>query len=326
MLVVLDANILIADFRMQGNPFRILMTDGGQAGIRVGLPEVVVREATRKLRLELGDRAPRLAKLTGELRQRLVDGKIDIDIDAIADGYERRLRALTDGSLGWELLPLPDVDHADVLERVHRSGAPARGDGKGYQDILIWETLKANLHRDSHMVLVSNDGDFAGPDGQLDAELAAEASRVCPDVRLELVRSLKALVEEHIAPHLIDGFWQGFDRSRRTDFEHALGERLNGLWLSQDLREAVTPAAGEAWISWVRDMSDVETRDARMLSDGQIAFEMRADVEALIGTDISDDAHDDPMLACLAVRAEARWDPASSQPTHIGLLDLEFNG
>jgi hypothetical protein len=51
-------------------------------------------------------------------------------------------------------------------------------DGKGYQDILIWETLKAQLHRDSHVVLVSNDGDFADSEGRIrDASAASSASR-----------------------------------------------------------------------------------------------------------------------------------------------------
>jgi len=327
MFVVLDANILIADFPMQGNAFKILTEDGPEAGIRVGIPEVVVREATRKLRRELEDKAPRLNKLEDELRQLLVDGTMDLHIDAVVSGYETRLRELTSSLSGWELLPLPDVQHGDVLERIHDASAPARGDGKGYQDILIWETFKAQLHRDSHLVLVSNDGDFAGPDGQLDAALAAEASHVHPDVHLELVRSLKALVEEHIAPRRVDAFWQGFDRSRRTEFEHALGEKLAGRWLSPDLRHTVTPMAGEAWINSVRDMSDVETHDARMLSDGQIAFDLYVDAEVLISTDISRASqHESDVTSWLAVRAEARWDPAAGKPTHIAVLDIKFSG
>ena len=303
------------------------MEDGATAGIRVGIPEVVVREATRRLRRELDDRAPRLAKLEGELRQLLVDGTMDVDIDAVVSGYESRLRELTGSLPGWELLPLPAVQHGDVLERIHDSSAPARGDGKGYQDILIWETLKAHLHCDSHVVLVSNDGDFAGPDGALDAELAAEASRAHPDVQLDLVRSLKALVEEHIAPRRVDAFWQGFDRSRRTEFVHALGEQLDGQWLSPDLRHAVTPTAGEAWINSVRDMSDVETHDARMLSDGQIAFDLFADVEVLVNIDLPvNDQHEGQVTTHLDVRAEARWDPALGKPTHIGVLDVKFSG
>jgi hypothetical protein len=334
MFVILDANVLIADFRMIGNAFRILLADGGEAGIRIGLPEVVVREATHKLRRELEDRAPRAAKLTDELRKLLVDAEICFDVEAVVSSYETKLRELASSSPGWELLPMPEVEHGDVLRRLHNSQAPARGDGRGYQDILIWETLKAQLHRDSHVVLVSNDGDFAGSEGQLDAELGAEASRVRPDAHVELIRSLKALVEERIAPRRIDGFWRSFDRSRQTDFENALGEKLVGRWLSPDVRDMVAPRAGEAWIHSVEDMSDVEVRDARVLSDGEIAFEMLVDAEVVIDTDTvvvetdtSADLQEARQVATwLTVRAEARWDSAISKPSHIGILETRFSG
>lgn len=327
MLVILDANVLIADFRMDGNAFRTLLADGGEAGIRVGLPEVVVREATRKLRRELEDRVPRVAKLTDELRKLLVDAEICFDVEAVVSNYETKLHELVRSS-GWELLPIPDVEHGDVLGRLHSSEAPARKDGNGYQDILIWETLKAQLHRDSHVVLVSSDGDFAGSTGQLHAELAEEASRLCPDVHVELVRSLKALVEGHIAVarNRIDGFWQSFDTGRRTDFENALGEVLVGRWLSPDIRHKVTPLAEEAWISSVLDTSDIETHDARMLSNGEIAFEMLADVAVVVGVDgpaNDQDAH--PAMTWLTVRAEARWDSATSRPSHMGILEIAFS-
>jgi predicted nucleic acid-binding protein len=328
VLVILDANVLIADFRMDGNAFRILLADGGEAGIRIGIPEVVVREATRKLRRELEDRVPRAAKLTDELRKLLVDAEISFDVETTVSKYETRLRDLATNSAGWELLPMPDVEHSDVLGRLHSSRAPARGDGKGYQDILIWETLKAQLHRDSHVVLVSNDGDFADSEGQLDAELTAEASRVRPDVHVELIRSLKALVEEHVVPlRRIEDFWQSFDRSRQTDLENALGEKLVRRSLSPDIRHMVTPRAGEAWINSVVDMSDVEIRDARMLSNDEIAFEMLADVEVVVETDTPANDQDAQQVATwLTVRAEARWDSAISQPSHIGILETRFSG
>jgi PIN domain len=328
VFVVLDANVLIADFRMDGNAFRILLADGAEAGIRIGLPEVVVQEATRKLRRELEDRVPRAAKLTGELRKLLVDAEVRFDVEMVVSNYETRLRDLATSSPGWELLPMPNVKHSDVLGRLHSSRAPARGDGKGYQDILIWETLKTQLHRDSHVVLVSNDGDFSDSEGQLDAELAAEVSRVRPDVHIELIRSLKALVEKHIVPlRRIEDFWQSFDRSRRTEFEHALGEALVGQWLSPDIRHKVNPRAGEAWINSVVDMSDVEARDARMLSNGEIAFEMLADVEVVVGADTSANDRDAQQVATwLTVRAEARWDSAISEPSHIGILETRFSG
>ncbi len=328
MFVILDANILIADFRMDANAFRILLADGGEAGIQVGLPEVVVREATRKLRRELEEKAPRAVKLIHELRRLLVDAEVSFDIETVVSSYEARLRDLATSSPGWELLPMPDVEHSDVLGRLHSSGAPARGDGKGYQDILIWETLKAHLHRDSHVVLVSNDGDFADSEGQLDAELAAEASHAHPGVHVELVRSLKELVEEHvIALRRIEDFWKSFDRSRRTEFEHALAETLVGQWLSVDMRREVTPGAGEAWINSVGDVSDVETHDARVLSDGEIVLEMLADVEVVVETDTpADDQDARQVTTWFTVRVEARWDSMIGGPRHVGILETTFNG
>ncbi len=329
MLVILDANVLIADFRMDGNAFRTLLADGGEAGIRIGLPEVVVREATRKLHRELEDSVPRAAKLTDELRRLLVDVEVSFDVSMIVSDYENRLRDLTTSSPEWELLPMPGVEHSEVLARLHSSRAPARGDGRGYQDILIWETLKAQLNRHSHIVLVSSDGDFADSDGKLHTDLAAEVSRVRPAVHVELIRSLKGLVEEHIVPPLrqIDGFWQSFDRERRTEFEHAIGEKLVGRLLSSDIHEIATPWAREAWISSVNDMSDVETRDARMLSNGEIAFEICVDATVLVETDApANDQDAQPVETWLSITAEARWDSATNQPSYIAILKTTFSG
>jgi hypothetical protein len=59
------------------------LADGGKAGIQIGLPEVVVREATSELRRELEDRVPRAAKLTDELRKLLVDAEICFDVETV---------------------------------------------------------------------------------------------------------------------------------------------------------------------------------------------------------------------------------------------------
>jgi hypothetical protein len=73
----------------------VLTADGAAAGITVGLPEVAMREATRKLRQELEERERRLDKLSRELRRLRIDVNLSLPIDDTVADYERSLREQT---------------------------------------------------------------------------------------------------------------------------------------------------------------------------------------------------------------------------------------
>lgn len=195
VFAVFDANILIADFRLESNSFAALVAYGARAGVAVGIPEVAIREATRKLRRELESGSKRLDKLAGELASLPSETTLPrVDVDRAVESYEGRVRGLANLPY-WEILPLPDAQHADVLSRIHSEAAPASGDGRGYQDILIWETLLAVLDRDADVALVSFDNDFSGPDGKLDGQLASEAEARCPGASVSLIKGLRELVD-----------------------------------------------------------------------------------------------------------------------------------
>lgn len=63
MLVVLDATVFCADFKMTGNAWRIFMAGFRRAGLKPCVLESVKDEATNKYREELEELAQRAEKL-----------------------------------------------------------------------------------------------------------------------------------------------------------------------------------------------------------------------------------------------------------------------
>lgn len=80
------------------------------------------------------------------------------------------------------LLPLPEISHGHMLERVLARRKPVKADGRGYQDALIWESLLAEYPTDSNPVhfVTDNWTDFAA---------AAEGD----ELALELVEDLRSI-------------------------------------------------------------------------------------------------------------------------------------
>ena len=327
-MLVLDANILIRDFRFSSNAFVELKDRAGDSHLTVGVPEVAIREATRKLGRMLEAQQARTTKELESLRK-LRGPAVDLvlDIPAIVDDYESELRNQCD-EVGWMLLPLPSLGHAEVLAAIHSGKPPANGDGKGYQDVLVWQTLLDALPSFSHVVLVSDDSDFSEGE-ELHPDLTAEAVAIRGDCLVGLKKALKLAMADFDPGIAEDEFFSDFDRGRRVELEHALGDRLVGFALPSALRDDLAPWSSDGWISGVADMSDVELHDIRPLPDGQIGFDVFADVATLTELQTEVNAQGpvfDQFDVGLLVSAEGRWDPSVNKFTHFTIVEMRYIG
>lgn len=55
MLLVLDSNIICADFHLKGSDFRVLLDSLPRTGISLCVPEIVIDEAVNKYGEEIRD-------------------------------------------------------------------------------------------------------------------------------------------------------------------------------------------------------------------------------------------------------------------------------
>jgi hypothetical protein len=171
----------------------VLPTSGGHHGRMpcvskpLAIPEVVILELQRQQRRTILGRIDHVQKAAAKISESLRTLQLDANeypvimpdftgLDAetiIEDAYRRVRERLLSNSV--EILPIPEVPHAEVLARDLMHRLPFDTTGKGYRDTLIWHSLvrrweSTPMFEDAF--IVTADDDF-GKDG-LDTALLAE--------------------------------------------------------------------------------------------------------------------------------------------------------
>jgi PIN domain len=280
MLAILDANALMTDWQREGNAFRLLLSQAGSLEITVAIPEVVVLEASRNLHAQMTLAQEKLHKVSASLDRLSIafdDPFSNLgSIPSRVRQWEQALRAEFAGP-NRQILRMPSVQHTDVFAYLRESRPPA-SDGRGYGDILIWETIVEALDPAYTTVFISADGDFADErGGELAGSLVADAARRCPGASVELVRGVKAFVERYVTPRLpmYPHFWEQISKH---DIEEGLARLIEAQDVASSLLAVVdSHTAYEAWVIGVEDLSDLEIHEARETPDGRVFFDVRAD-------------------------------------------------
>lgn len=201
MLVILDTNVIVGDFRLTAASSRLLIENLKQAGHELAVPELVVQEAVNKFREQLTDDAKSMVKLTHsvsqKLGQRITPCLHPIYIAKHVTEYDQFLRNKL-REHGASTPPLPDVSHQEVIRRALDRRKPFSADGRqGYRDTLIWETIRGLVKEiDGKIAFISlNKHDFAGDNGELHKELKADLAADGPpeDYGSLFLRELQAV-------------------------------------------------------------------------------------------------------------------------------------
>ena len=119
--------------------------------------------------------------------------------------YEKFLRGKI--TANGKIVPIPDVSHQKLVDRVIRKKKPFRGNGKGYQDALIWETILELTQKDgfeSLALITGNTEDFADKNKEeLHPDLISDLIeiKVDPDT-VKLFTSLEEFIQSEVLPSL----------------------------------------------------------------------------------------------------------------------------
>lgn len=185
VLVVIDTNLLNGDYLFASALLKVILAERA-FGYSVAVSEVTVWEHAKHYLAERRDAAKLLRKLEGA----------SAGLPEMDQAKARELiRQRAEGS-GLRVLPLPSVDHRELLDRAQHGKPPFSQDGhQGYADALIWESLKVAAGSEE-VLFLANDGDF-GKD-QLAKDLEVEA-KTLPN-QLTKLRAYREFIETYINP------------------------------------------------------------------------------------------------------------------------------
>jgi hypothetical protein len=286
MLVVIDTNLLHGDYLFRNAQLRVVL--GEQAlGYEVAISEATLFEHAKHYVNERLDVAKLMRKLDG-------------DCSALEDiGYDQARRRLKERATaaGLKILPLPKVDHAQVLGRAQRGHKPFAQDGRtGYADTLIWETI-IEAAGTQPVILLSNDGDF-GNEG-LDAVLEAEGKGLAHGIAKR--NTFRQFISEYVDPKrkILEQLQRELVGSAGTAKRAVLERAVAGAL--RDLRISPKQAGLSAHYSRVDigpPTSSLELRDleVRPLGSTQLHLRMVFIIEAPVVAEywFQDSPQDDP--------------------------------
>jgi len=212
MIIVLDSNIIIADFHFRGTGFETLRQVARQLGVRIAIPAPVPMEVIRNYRKRLQGSLQAAEKALKQLDD-LTAGRISsgavlsTSIEDLVKSYELELQRHFE-TLGAQTLPYPAVDHEVVVHRLVSRRKPFKESGEGYVDALIWETVLQIVLRSpsEEVVLISNNRrDFADSSGTgVVVELLDEvADKQLSSDRVRFAESLNRFIELLLQPRLV---------------------------------------------------------------------------------------------------------------------------
>jgi len=286
--IVLDANALISDFRLEGASAIALLSHSALRSVDVGVPQVALDEAIYRYRDDAGRASADISKVLASLKRLGVEPGLSIDsVDDLSGAYEDALKKRLK-KYGISTLPYPDVSHERLARLAIAKRSPFDQQGRGYRDALIWHTV-IELVRDRDVWLVSDDNDFrtAGSD-RLAASLIGDlesVQRFASDVRL--FRSIKDCVAE--LGQVIDQPKQDISQRLRDDAGY-LQSLVKGIkeglhWKEVNRYELRPPSslADEATIDFVEDIRDVYVQDARLVATGELLVRLDAIVDVSLG-------------------------------------------
>lgn len=160
MKIVLDTNQLHGDYLLESPQFSTLHDGLRQAGDELCVPEVVVKEITRKFMQAYAGaisgqkKVNRVAGLVGNEQPELVS--VDIAEKKYSHLLADRLKQLS-----ARVLDVPNVGVGSLLDRDLAERRPFDNKGRGLRDTLIWESILKDLEdHEEDVVLITNDAGF----------------------------------------------------------------------------------------------------------------------------------------------------------------------
>jgi predicted nucleic acid-binding protein len=184
MKVVLDSNIIIADFWLESTNFKLLFESAKKGDVKIYIPEVVLDEVVNKYLKRLEDSMFKIhselktyKKLSREQENNPITQRM---INKSVSEYQKHLQQIIEVN-SIEIIKYPKTDHKFLANKAINKLKPFNANEKGYRDSLIWENIKELLTENEsaisqpELVFISNNyKDFATSEYELHSDLISE--------------------------------------------------------------------------------------------------------------------------------------------------------
>lgn len=146
MKVVLDSNILIADYNLKKPAALILLEQSKSGMLDVYIPELVIDEVINKFRQRVesatGKILSELEIMTDLTTEEIMSPIANDYVDDSTRKYKKRLlKLLMDNKVN--IMAYPKTKHKFLAKKAMAKKKPFNANEKGYRDCLIWENVKS---------------------------------------------------------------------------------------------------------------------------------------------------------------------------------------
>jgi hypothetical protein len=201
----LDTNAFQDNWLARGEAFELLADFIAKSEGRAYVSEITVREHVAHYKLQAPLVAAKAKGSVSQLSNLLLNGAVPAlpamcDTNVFEPAFRNRLK-----ELGIEVVPIPEVTHAALVDRDLKHVRPFNSDGKGYRDALIWLGFLNALDdtTEKAIFVTSNSKDFcAVGEQEFHSDLLKELQQHTPGCSTAVYASPKLLVEEVVKPRL----------------------------------------------------------------------------------------------------------------------------
>lgn len=300
MKVVLDSNILIADFWLESTNFKVLFESQKNGDIEILIPEIVLDEVSNKYsqrllksKEDIDSELNKFKRISREKIQSLITEEL---VDSSVLKYKKHLKKVV-ATNEIKVLPYPKTSHKFLVNKAMLNLKPFNATEKGYRDSLIWENIKKLLTEEEmvsalpELVFITNNyKDFATPEYELHNDLIKELEN--EDFNPEAVKVYPSLSEynekqgklffsqaQSFKKKLIDGNIYNFDLLSITNkylFDNFVGTEL--YLYESDIDED----SSEPTVSGINENYDIEIIDVKKLNATEYLVDIEFNVESEI--------------------------------------------
>jgi predicted nucleic acid-binding protein len=265
MKIVLDSNILFSDWLLNQAQMKALERYLSQIHDELCIPEVVIEETIRHFRRKYKDtqdiyeRATQVSEIVGVQLPKMQS------LEEAVNVYRAKLMARLE-AINARILPLPSTNLKTLLFRDLDEKKPFNSSGKGFRDMLIWESvLEECMRHDEKIMIVTSDSDFDQASSDVNSlptlhkDLIADLANAgfAPD-RITLYKGLSRFNQEFALPLV-------------TQKVYHFGEPVAGTFVESLQPEEMLTEHTESAIRDVRgNLSDLLGIRAR--STGRVTF------------------------------------------------------
>ena len=318
MIVVLDSTVLVSDPLLRGVPWKILAHAARRLGVRLCITEVVLQEATAKYSRRIDDAVVGFerwgAKHSSALGMQSLVAGVRQELLEHAASYGEQLRSLLD-AIPVEVLPIPDVEHQVLVQRATSRVRPCKQTGDGYRDTLNWFSLLALAReRETSVIWVSDDGDFAAEDGSdLHPELRAELNGLGLLGRITLFRSV------HDVALTVASQFGNADEDLRKIQDRLTKDALTN-YVRTELLADLPSVGGFPVLSELGDITDADIEVKAALDGEEAAVEVAFTCNTTILVDTSRESTT-PVHFTALLTVDHYYRPTGGEITSIDALD-----